>query len=54
MSPVGKTLAGLGTDMLTVAVLRADVMALAIGTFLVFSNPAALRSFSWKDNPCRR
>ncbi|MFP4481753.1 MAG: DMT family transporter [Thermovirgaceae bacterium] len=42
MSPVGKTLAGLGTDMLTVAVLRAAVMAFAIGLFLLFANPSAL------------
>lgn len=42
MSPVGKVLAGLGTDMLTVAVLRAALMAFSIGIFLVFANPAAL------------
>jgi len=43
LSPAGKRLGMLGTDMLTVGFLRAVIMTFGVGCFLVFYNPRYFR-----------
>ncbi|MEA3508107.1 MAG: DMT family transporter [Synergistota bacterium] len=43
LSPAGKHLSNLGTDMLTVAFLRAVIMSCGVSAFLVFRLPSAFR-----------